>query len=167
MEIKTQPLIVSAIIATTVRLFMYIFGSHQLYLRNAIDEMGITVVLLEICIVLLRFFSVLSIINYLIPRVSLHENVGSFLFVILGIFTTYLLTTLPLLLPVQYKSSNVALSYLSHRPFELFPVFIEYLTLYLIRTKMVSKVSLSYITCISIISLVIAIHDIDYKNIQN
>ena len=57
MEIKFQSLLISAILATTVRLFMYIFGGHESYLRTAIDQMGITVVILEICIVLLRFFS--------------------------------------------------------------------------------------------------------------
>ena len=167
MKIKFESLLISAILATTVRLFMYMFGGHESYLRSAIDRMGITVVILEICIVLLRFFSALSVMQYIIPRVRLHERLGSFVFIILGIFTTYVLTTLPLLLHPRFKSGNVALTYLSYRPFELFPVIIEYVSLYLISQNVIGSQSFSYIICLSIVALIIAIHDTDYKNIQN
>tara|TARA_B100001094_G_scaffold311641_1_gene347500 strand:+ start:295 stop:801 length:507 start_codon:yes stop_codon:yes gene_type:complete len=167
METKIQSLLISAILATTVRLFMYIFGGHESYLRAAIDRMGITVVILEICIVLLRFLSALSVMRYLIPKANLNEELGAFVFTILGIFTTYVLTTLPLLMPLQYKSGNVALQYLSSRPFELFPVVVEYVSLYLISQNVLGSQSFSYITCLSIVALIIAIHDTDYKNTRN
>ena len=167
MRIKLQSLLISAILATAVRLFMYMFGNHSSYLRSAIDNMGITVVILEVCIVLLRFFSALSIMRYIIPRVNLHETLGSFAFIILGIFTTYVLTTIPLLLPLKYKSENVAIKYLSYRPFELFPVIIEYVLLYLISKNVISSRSFFYIICLSIIALIISFHDTDYKNTQN
>ena len=164
METKIQSLLISAILATTARLFMYMFGGHESYLRAAIDKMGITVVILEICIVLLRFFSALSVMSHLIPKANLHEELEAFVFIIMGIFTTYVLTTLPLLLPLQYKSGNVALQYLSSRPFELLPVAIEYISLYLISQNVIGSRSFSYITCLSIVALIIAIHDTDYKN---
>ena len=167
METKFQSLLISAILATTVRLFMYMFGGHESYLRVAIDKMGITVVILEICIVLLRFFSALSVMRYVIPRAHLHEELGAFVFIILGIFTTYVLTTIPLLLPLHYKSGNVALNYLSTRPFELFPVVVEYVSLYLISQNMLGSLSSSYLICLSIVALIIAIHDTDYKNTRN
>ena len=164
---KFQSLLVSAILATTVRLFMYMFGGHESYLRLAIDKMGITVVILEICIVLLRFFSALAVMRYVIPRTNLHERFGALIFISLGIFTTYVLTTLPLLLPLQYKYGNVALQYLSSRPFELFPVVTEYVCLYLISQRVLGSETFSYIICLSIVALIIAIHDTDYKNTRN
>lgn len=165
METKFQSLLISAILATTVRLFMYIFGGHESYLRSAIDKMGITVVILEICIVLLRFFSVLSVMRYL--EANLNEELGAFVFIILGTFTTYVLTTLPLLMPLHYKSGNVALQYLSSRPFEFFPVIVEYVSLHLISRNVIGSRSSSYIICLSIVALIIAIHDTDYKNTRN
>jgi uncharacterized membrane protein len=167
METKFQPLLISAILATTVRLFMYMFGGHESYLRVAIEKMGITVVILEICIVLLRFFSALTVIRYVIPRTKLHEQLGASIFIFMGIFTTYIFTAAPLLLPVHYKFGNVALQYLSSRPFELFPVIVEYVSLYLISQNVLNSMSSSYITCLSVVALIIAIHDTDYKSTQN
>lgn len=167
METKFQSLFASALIATTIRLFMYMFGGHKSYLRAAIEDMGITVVILEICIVLLRFFSALTVMRFLIPKISLHEDVGSFLFISIGILSTYVLTTLPLLFPVGVQSSNVAISYLSQRPFELIPVFVEYFALYVINKNLISSSSFNYIICVSVIALIIAIHDSDYKNNRN
>ena len=167
METNFQTLLISAILATTVRLFMYMFGGHESYLRTAIDRMGITVVILEICIVLLRFFSALSVMRYILPKANLHGELGSFVFVSMGIFTTYVLTTLPLLLPIHYKSNNVALAYLSSRPFELFPVIVEYVSLFLIGKNVIGSHSSSYIICVAIVALIIAIHDTDYKNTRN
>lgn len=160
-------LVASSIIATVVRLFMYILGSKSSYLRAAIDEMGITVVVLEICIVMLRFLSVISIMKYISPVLSLQNELGSILFISLGMLTTYILTTLPKMIPFEHTSSNVALTYLSERPFEIGPVLVEYAALYLINKNIISPKAYVHLICTSVLCLIVAIHDTGYKNNQN
>lgn len=164
---RLQSLLAASIVATTVRLFMYIFGGHKSHLRGAIETMGITVVVLEICIVMLRFFSAITVMRYALPRVRIGGFVGSVVFVLLGTLTTYVLTTIPLLLPVRYESKNVALTYLSSRPFEFVPVVVEYVALYMMNRNIVGAHSFAYVICLSTISLIVAIHDTDYKSTRS
>ena len=93
-EAELVTLVSAALIATVVRLFFYLVGGKEgSYLRESIGNMGVTVVLLEVCIVMLRFFTTFSIMEriqrYVNPRYNL------IIFTIMGMGITLLWTSVP------------------------------------------------------------------------
>ena len=161
--IKYEPTLVTltsaALIATAIRLFFYLSGSNDgSYLRESIKSMGVTVILLEVCVVMLRFFSTLNIVNLLKTYIS--SKYDMLLFIFTGVSITFLWTTLPGLIIDAPKYKNDALIYLANRPFEPVPIVVEYLSLYLLHNKIISTQTSLTTLCISIIAVVIAISDV-------
>jgi hypothetical protein len=158
-EAELVTLVSAALIATVVRLFFYLVGGKEgSYLRESIGNMGVTVVLLEICIVMLRFFTTFSMMerikHYIDPRYNL------IVFTIMGMSITLLWTTLPGIVIDKPDYANDAVMYLSNRPFEAIPIIVEYTSLYLLHNRVFSQRTSLTILCAAIISVIIAISDV-------
>ena len=151
-------LITAALIATVVRMFFYLSGGHDgLYLRESITNMGVTVVVLEVCIVMLRFFTTFSIMNKF--NKTLPKRYELIFFTVTGMIITFAWTSIPKLFETP-PLRNDALIYINNRPFEPIPIIVEYVSLYLIHHKIVTKnQSLSFL-CFAVIGVIIAISDV-------
>ena len=158
-EAEFVTLVSAALIATVVRLFFYLVGGKEgSYLRESIGNMGVTVVLLEVCIVMLRFFTTFSIMEriqrYVNPRYNL------IIFTMMGMGITLLWTTVPGMIIDKPEYANDAVMYLSNRPFEPIPIIVEYASLYLLHNRVFSqRISLT-ILCAAIISVIVALSDV-------
>lgn len=96
-EATLTTLITAGTLATTARVLSYLIGTHDgSYLRFAIAEMGTTVVVIEIAIVLLRFFTTLRLMKFM-PSYLVTRNEGM-VFVALGVSITFLFCTISLFL---------------------------------------------------------------------
>tara|TARA_B100001778_G_scaffold318983_1_gene308030 strand:+ start:291 stop:893 length:603 start_codon:yes stop_codon:yes gene_type:complete len=172
-RIDMEMLLTAATCATVVRLSSYLLGSHDgTYLRESISKMGITVVVLEVLIVMTRFFTTFQLLRLLnsfswVARLTATRGWPA-AFVVFGVVVTYLFTTLPgLLLPTgeMSKVKNDAIVYLRRRPFELLPVLTEYVVLYVLSTRSKRRLiieggSVAWLMCMSLILLIIAIRDV-------
>ena len=158
-ETNLVTLVSAALIATVVRLFLYLVGVKEgSYLRDAIGNMGVTVVLLEVCIVILRFFTAFQLIQSLkryIP--NKYELIA---FTAIGMSITFLWTTVPGMIMEKHVYPNDAVTYLTNRPFEPIPILVEYTSLYLLHNNILSQNSSLAILCMAIISVIIAISDV-------
>lgn len=152
-------LVSAALIATVVRLFFYLLGGKEgSYLRESISNMGVTVVLLEVCIVMLRFFTTFSMVERF--KKYIPEKYELVAFTLMGMSITFLWTTLPGMIMQQPEYANDAITYLTKRPFEPVPIFVEYTSLYILSNKIVSQQTSLTILCMAIISVIIAISDV-------
>lgn len=152
-------LISAALIATVVRLFFYLIGGKQgSYLRDSIANIGVTVILLEVCIVMLRFFTTFSMME----RINhyMHPKYKVLVFTLMGMSITFLWTTLPGMIVDKKEYENDAVVYLTNRPFEPIPVIVEYASLYLLHNGVVSQRTSLTILCMAIISVIVAISDV-------
>jgi len=151
-------LVTAALIATVVRVFFYLIGGKEgSYLRESIENMGVTVVILEVCIVMLRFFTTFQLLdkfNHYIP-----ERYELIAFTITGMTITFLWTTLPNIIFTTPEYVNDAMMYLTNRPFEPVPILVEYISLYLLNNKIMSEQTSLSILCMAMISVIIAISD--------
>lgn len=156
-EAELVVLVTAALIATVVRMFLYLLGGNEgTYLRNSIAEMGTTVILLEVCIVMLRFFTTFQVMSFLRPSRK-YEMIQ---FAAIGMLITFTWTTLPVFLFGKVDMANNALMYISNRPFEPLPILVEYISLYLLHHRIINRNTFLTILCMSIISVVIALNDI-------
>ena len=158
-EAELVTLVSAALIATVVRLFFYLFGGKEgSYLRESIGNMGVTVVLLEVCIVMLRFFTTFSMMerikHYVDPRYNL------IVFTMMGMGITLLWTTVPGMIIDKPEYANDAVMYLSNRPFEPIPIIVEYTSLYLLHNRVFSQRTSLTILCVAIISVIVALSDV-------
>jgi hypothetical protein len=159
-EAETHILLTAALIATALRILSHIFGGdHGVYLRTAISQLGFTVVILEVCIILLRFFTTFQIMRKVSKHVSTKYHM--LLFTCIGILISYFNTVVPELIFGQRKDIvNDAIVYINERPFELLPIVVEYMILYVLHSKILHRdISLSFL-CTALIGLVIAIRDV-------
>lgn len=158
-EYKFVTLISAALVATVVRLFFYLIGGKEgSYLRESISNMGVTVVLLEVCIVMLRFFTTFQMMRHFNKYIP--DKYEPVVFTLMGMSITLLWTTIPGLIMEKKEYANDAIAYITNRPFETVPIFVEYASLYLLGNKVLSQeISLS-ILCMSIISVIIALSDV-------
>ena len=173
-------LFTAALIATVVRVFFYLSGRHEgAYLRQAIADVGVTVIILEVCIVMVRFFTTFDIMVRLkkyIPR-----NYEVFAFTAIGLLITYTLTNAPMepiatyilsKLPKSWGlgnsyatyADNDALMYMANRPFEPIPIIVEYVSLYVLHHKIVSEHQALSVMCTLIIAVIVAISDVTRLN---
>ena len=158
-------LVTAALIATVVRILLYLNGNQEGgYLTNAIANVGMTVIVLEVCIVLLRFFTafnIMHIFNKFIPR-----RFELVTFTAIGMVITFILTNISFIggiSPIQF-GNNEALTYIVNRPFEPLPLIVEYVALYILHHKFVStNVALS-LMCSSIIAVMIAVSNVTQTN---
>lgn len=158
-EASLVTLVSAALVATVVRLFLYILGVREgSFLRESISSMGVTVVLLEVCIVMLRFFTTFQMMEQLKNFIS--PNFEMVVFTLMGMTITLLWTTMPGLIMEKPGNANDAITYLTNRPFEPIPIFVEYTSLYLLSNNIVSQQTSLSILCMSIISVIIAISDV-------
>lgn len=158
-EYKLVTLVSAALVATVVRLFFYLLGGKEgSYLRESISNMGVTVVLLEVCIVMLRFFTTFQMMERLNKYIS--DKYELVFFTIMGMTITLLWTTMPGMVMKKTEYANDAITYLTNRPFEPVPIFVEYTSLYLLSNKIVSQQTSLTILCMSVISVIIAISDV-------
>jgi len=171
-EANLVTLVSASLIATVVRLFFYLLGGKEgYYLRESISNMGVTVVLLEICIVMLRFFTTFQMMERLKKYISDEYEVVAF--ILMGMTITLLWTTAPGMIMEKPQYKNDAITYLINRPFEPVPIFVEYTSLYLLSNKIVSQRTSLTILCMATISVIIAISDVKgngntiFRSIQN
>lgn len=158
-EYNLVTLVTAALVATVVRLFFYLLGGEEgLYLRESISNMGVTVILLEVCIVMLRFFTTFQMMEHLKKYIT--DKYELVAFTIMGMSITFLWTTLPSMIMEKPQYANDAVTYLTNRPFEPVPIFVEYTSLYLLSNKIVSQQTSLTILCTAIISVIIAISDV-------
>jgi hypothetical protein len=184
-EAKFTMLLTAALVATVARVFFYLSGSHEgTYLRQAIADVGVTVIVLEVCIVMVRFFTTFDMMTRLkkyLPRnnrVLYHEV---FAFTAIGLLITYILTNAPMgsiityiltKLPKDwglgssyaYYADNEALVYMANRPFEPLPIIVEYVSLYVLHHKILSENQALSIMCTLIIAVIVAISDVTRVN---
>ena len=139
-ESNLVTLVTAALIATVVRILLYLNGNQEGgYLTNAIANVGMTVIVLEVCIVLLRFFTafnIMHIFNKFIPR-----RFELVTFTAIGMVITFILTNISFIggiSPIQF-GNNEALTYIVNRPFEPLPLIVEYVAL-CVRTDVHKKV---------------------------
>ena len=165
-------LVSAALVATVVRLFFYLIGGQEgSYLRNSISNMGLTVVLLEICIVMLRFFTTFQIMERFHEYIPKKFELIAFTFT--GLAITFTWTTVPGMIMEKPNYANDAITYLTNRPFEPVPILVEYTSLYLLSNNILSQQSSLTILCMAIISVIIAISDVKgngntiFRSIQN
>ena len=179
-EARFTMLLTAALIATVVRVFFYLSGSHEgTYLRQAIADVGVTVIVLEVCIVMVRFFTTFDIMARLKKYLSRSYEV--FAFTGIGLLITYTLTNAPMAPIVTYILSkapkswglgssyaayadNQALTYMANRPFEPLPIIVEYVSLYVLHNKIVSENQALSIMCTLIIAVIVAISDVTRVN---
>jgi hypothetical protein len=163
-EATLVTLVSAALIATVVRLFLYLLGGEEgTYLRQSIKSIGLTVVVLEVCIVMLRFFTTFQILNFCYHYFQSSNKLKKlewFFFTLIGMTITYIWTTLPSLMKIEPHYKNDALIYLSNRPFEPVPIIVEYISLYLLNYNVISTHTSLTILCMSVISVIIAISDV-------
>jgi len=165
MFLNPDPLafVTAALLATILRLFLYILGVREgEYLRDAIAEMGATVVVLETLIVMLRFFTTLRILKLLTGAGLVGKMMEAPLFVCCGLAITWLWTTLPKLLGLRpvWGDTNHAIAYLAHRPFEPLPIIFEYLVLYSIHNRHVKYDQMFFLLCLAMVAVIIAIYNV-------
>jgi len=152
-------LVSAALVATVVRIFFYLIGGKEgSYLRESISNMGVTVVLLEVCIVMLRFFTTIQMMERFNKYIPDKYELAAF--TLLGMSITLLWTTMPGIIMEKPEYANDAITYLTNRPFEPVPIFVEYTSLYLLSNKIVSQQTSLTILCMAIISVIIAISDV-------
>uniref|UniRef100_A0A6C0J2M1 Uncharacterized protein n=1 Tax=viral metagenome TaxID=1070528 RepID=A0A6C0J2M1_9ZZZZ len=171
-EYKLVTLVSAALVATVVRLFFYLVGGKEgSYLRESISNMGVTVILLEVCIVMLRFFTTFQMMERF--KKYIPDKYELAVFTLMGLCIPLLWTTLPGMLITKPNYANDAITYLTNRPFEPVPIFVEYTSLYILSNKIVSQQTSLTILCIAIISVIIAISDVKgngytiFQSIQN
>lgn len=158
-EYNLVTLVSAALVATVVRLFFYLLGGKEgSYLRESISNMGATVILLEICIVMLRFFTTFQMMEHFKKYITDKYEIVAFTLV--GMSITFLNTTLPGMIMEKPQYANDAVTYLTNRPFEPVPIFVEYTSLYILSNKIVSQQTSLTILCMAIISVIIAISDV-------
>lgn len=158
-DVSIVTLLTASLIATIVRMFFYLIGGNDgSYLRESIRTIGATVIILEVCIVMLRFFNTFYLMDKMSPYIPKKYQFVAFIFT--GIIQTYILTTLPGLFYSNTEYKNDAIMYLSNRPFELLPIFVEYLSLYVMNKKIVSTSTSLSILCTLMISLIVALRDV-------
>jgi hypothetical protein len=159
-EVNLVTLVSAALIATVVRLFFYLVGGKEgSYLRTSISNMGVTVVLLEVCIVMLRFFTTFQLMER--SKKYIPEKYEFITFTLMGMIITYLWTTGPdMIMETPKVVKNDAIQYITNRPFEPVPILVEYISLYLLSNKILSQQTLFTILCMGIISVIIAISDV-------
>lgn len=152
-------LVSAALIATVVRLFFYLLGGKEgLYLRESISNMGVTVILLEVCIVMLRFVTTFQMIELFKKYIT--DKYELVVFTLMGLSITLLWTKLPSMIIKKPESANDAVTYLTNRPFEAVPILVEYTSFYILSNKIVSQQTSLSILCMAIISVIIAISDV-------
>lgn len=171
-EANLVTLVSAALVATVVRLFFYLTGGKEgSYLRESIANMGITVVVLEVCIVMLRFFTTFQMMErfrkYILNK---HEIIA---FTLMGMTITFLWTSLPGMIMEKREYANDAVMYLTNRPFEPVPILVEYTSLYLLNNKILSQQTSLSILCMAIVAVIIAISDVKdhgytiFQSLQN
>lgn len=171
-QITPEALVTAAVAATVVRLLSYMYGSHDGdVLRESISKMGVTVVMLEILIVLLRFFSTFQILHLVAGtlQIRMPNVLFAMSFVFFGAFVTFLFTKIPSFLPSfpMDASQNDAVLYLEKRPFEVLPVITEYIVLFVLASRKDKQHILTngggalWILCMSMIMLIVAIRGTD------
>lgn len=152
-------LVTAALIATVVRLFFYLVGGEEgSYLRQSIASMGMTVVILEVCIVMLRFFTTFQVMSRLKSHIS--EKYEFIFFALTGLFITFVWTTVPPLLMEKPNIDNDALMYMTNRPFEPVPILVEYASLYVLHHKIVARNTALSFLCMAIMAVIVAIADV-------
>ena len=179
-EAKFTMLLTAALVATVVRVFFYLSGRHEgSYLRQAIADVGVTVIVLEVCIVMVRFFTTFDMMARL--KKYLPRNYEVFAFTAIGLLITYILTNAPMnsivtyiltKLPKDwglgssyaYYADNEALVYMANRPFEPLPIIVEYVSLYVLHHKILSENQALSIMCTLIIAVIVAISDVTRVN---
>lgn len=171
-EYNLVALVSAALVATVVRLFLYLVGDKEgSYLRESISNMGVTVILLEVCIVMLRFFTTFQMMERF--KKYIPDKYELVAFILMGMSITFVWTTLPGMIMEKPNSANDAITYLTNRPFEPVPILVEYTSLYLLSNKIVSQQTSLTILCMAIISVIIAISDVKgngntiFQSIQN
>ena len=158
-EYNLVTLVSAALVATVVRLFFYLLGGEEgSYLRESIANMGVTVILLEVCIVMLRFFTTFQMMERF--KKYIPDKYELVVFTLMGMSITFVWTTLPGMIMEKPEYANDAVTYLTNRPFEPIPIFVEYTSLYLLSNKIVSQETSLTILCTAIISVIIAISDV-------
>ncbi len=159
-EASLVTLVSAALVATIVRLFLYILGVREgSYLRESISSMGVTIVLLEVCIVMLRFFTTFQMMEKFKKYIPYKYELV--VFTLMGMTITLLWTSLPGIIMEQPDYyANDAITYITNRPFEPIPILVEYTSLYLLSNNIVSQQTSLSILCMSIISVIIAISDV-------
>ena len=83
-------LVSAALVATVVRLFLYLTGGKKDLTEDSIANMGLTVILLEVCIVMLRFFTTFQMMERFNKYVT--EKNEFVTFTIMGMAITFLWT---------------------------------------------------------------------------
>lgn len=155
-EASLVVLVTAALVATVVRIFFYLSGSQEgTYLRHSIVEMGPTVVVLEVCIVMLRFFTAFEVMKLLRPYIS--ERREMLYFTLVGMLITFTWTTLPGAFVDTPKYDNHALMYVLNRPFEPIPIVVEYVSLYMLHHRLVSRNTALSVLCTAVIAVILAI----------
>lgn len=158
-EYNLVTLVSAALVATVVRLFFYLLGGEEgSYLRESISSMGVTVILLEVCIVMLRFFTTFQLMERF--KKYIPDKYELVAFTLMGMSITFVWTTLPGMIMEKPEYANDAITYLTNRPFEPIPIFVEYTSLYLLSNKIISQQTSLTILCMAIISVIIAISDV-------
>ena len=158
-EASLVTLVSAALIATVVRLFFYLIGGEEgSYLRESIANMGVTVVVLEVCIVMLRFFTTFQMVDRFKRYIPQKYELSAF--ALTGMLITFVWTTVPGIIFGKKEYENDAIMYLSNRPFEPVPILVEYTSLYILNNKIVSHQTSFTILCMAIITVIIALSDV-------
>lgn len=158
-EANLVTLVTAALVATVVRVFFYLIGGKEgSYLRESIENMGVTVVILEVCIVMLRFFTTFKVIDKFTKYIP--EKYELIAFTATGMTITFLWTTIPNMMLENPEYVNDAMIYLTNRPFEPIPILVEYISLYLLNNKIISEHTSLSILCMAMISVIVAISDV-------
>eukprot|EP00965_Chrysotila_dentata_P207624 6184238-Pleurochrysis_carterae.AAC.1 len=158
-RIQASTLVTAAVLATAVRLFLYILGSNDgRFLQRSIYKMGLSVIILEMCIVILRFFTVFKLMRLTYTAVSPRRVPPVLLLVSYGVILSFLLTFVSKGVSAvgRVAIENGAVVYLQNRPFEPLPVFVEYASIYLLHNNIVNKYTGYSVLCVALIALVIA-----------
>eukprot|EP00965_Chrysotila_dentata_P181720 5999304-Pleurochrysis_carterae.AAC.1 len=90
-RVQPSSLITAAVIATAVRLLSNMIGSTDgQFLERSIVKMGLSIIVLEICIVILRFFTVFRLVGLTFTVISPNRVWPSVLVVVYGVAVSLL-----------------------------------------------------------------------------
>jgi hypothetical protein len=169
-------LVTAATVASAYRLYTFTHPVQSAkrdgrHFYNALRTLGLSVVVLEMVIVMLRYFTVMWVIRTLVSTTfwphQMRLSSRPWLVVVLGILVTFILAVIPkavqqLVTGGQNSThENEAVQYLMNRPFELAPVFVEYAVLYLAVRHMHSPMFKMYVLCNSVLALMLMVHEHD------
>lgn len=155
-------LLSAAAIATSVRLMIYIFNSKTedgMYLRDAVTQMGSIVVILEILIVMSRSITILQILEFAKTKVKISNKYELLIMITVGLCLSLAYTFPSRIFDSRLETDNVAIQYISNRPFEPLPLVVEIFVYYLIKSNLANYSMLS-IACFSVMVTIVGIYEV-------